>query len=146
GLGRGNSAFPALAGQNEQYLVASLEAYAADRRQSGIMQPVAATLPAEEMREVAAYYSRLPARRARGTPPTGAAGLGGPAAASRRDAIARGREIAERGVPDRRAPSCSDCHGPGPAPMMSPEMPALAGQYAEYLVLQLELLHAKHRG
>src|SRR5690606_3432992 len=102
--------------------------------------------PAEEMREVAAYYSRLPARRARGTPPTGAAGLGGPAAASRRDAIARGREIAERGVPDRRVPSCSDCHGPGPAPMMSPEMPALAGQYAEYLVLQLELLHAKHRG
>jgi cytochrome c553 len=142
GLGRGNAAFPALAGQREQYLVASLEAYAADRRQSGIMQPSAAALPAEEMREVAAYYSRLPARRARGTPQPAAATAG---AAASDAAIERGREIAERGIPDRRIPSCSDCHGPGGG-AKSAAVPMLAGQYAGYLALQLQLLHDKHRG
>lgn len=142
GLGRGNAAFPALAGQREQYLVASLEAYAADRRQSGIMQPSAAALPADEMREVAAYYSRLPARRARGTARPAAATE--PAGASEA-AIERGREIAERGIPDRRIPSCSDCHGPSEGPK-SAAVPMLAGQYADYLVLQLQLLHDKHRG
>jgi len=179
GLGRGNAAFPSLAGQREQYLVASLEAYAADRRQSGIMQPSAAALPADEMREVAAYYSRLPARRALGTPgnPSDAArargvgragDAGGPGAPSRAAAthtagldaavveppasttadsaaIERGRQIAERGIPDRRIPSCTDCHGPAPGPK-SAAVPMLAGQYADYLVLQLQLLHDKHRG
>lgn len=144
GLGRGNAAFPALAGQREQYLVASLEAYAADRRQSGVMQPSAAALTAEEMREIAAYYSRLPARRARGTPTRGAEAAPAGAAVDR-DAIERGREIAERGIPERRVPSCSDCHGPGPGPR-SAAVPVLAGQYADYLVLQLQLLHDERRG
>ena len=134
GLGRGNAAFPALAGQHEAYLVASLEAYAADRRQSGVMQPSAAALPAEDMRQVARYYSRQPARRARGSASSGDAA-----------AIARGREISERGVPDRRIPSCNDCHGPGPGPKFM-AAPQLAGQYAEYLVLQLQLLAEKRRG
>jgi cytochrome c553 len=134
GLGRGNAAFPALAGQSESYLVASLEAYAADRRQSGVMQPSAAALPAEDMRQVARYYSRLPARRARGTPSSGDAA-----------AILRGRDISERGVPDRRIPSCNDCHGPGPGPRFT-AAPQLAGQYADYLVLQLQLLAEKRRG
>lgn len=134
GLGRGNAAFPALAGQREQYLVASLEAYAADRRQSGVMQPSAASLPAEEMRQLARYYSRQPARRARGVSPSRDAA-----------ALSRGREISERGVPDRRLPSCSDCHGPGPGPRFT-AAPQLAGQYADYLVLQLQLLAEKRRG
>jgi cytochrome c553 len=170
GRGRGNAAFPALAGQRETYLVLALEAYAADRRQSGVMQPSAAVLGADEMREIAAYYSRLPARRARGTAPAK-----GDAAASRpatsdpvssdpvssdpvssdavssdavsRDpaALARGRDIVERGVPDRRVPSCSDCHGPGLA-LEGAAAPVLAGQYADYLVLQLQLFARKERG
>lgn len=145
GLGRGNAAFPSLAGQREQYLVASLEAYAADRRQSGIMQPSAAALPADDMREVAAYFSRLPARRARGSA-THTASIGADAALdAERAALDRGRDIAERGIPDRRIPSCVDCHGPGPGPK-SAAVPMLAGQYADYLVLQLQLLHDKHRG
>ncbi|HTV19008.1 MAG TPA: c-type cytochrome [Polyangiaceae bacterium] len=141
GLGRGNAAFPALAGQREQYLVASLEAYAADRRQSGIMQPSAAALPADEMREVAAYYSRLPARRAR----INVDARAGAAPIPDADALERGRSIAERGVPERRIPSCSQCHGPRPGPI-SAAVPALAGQHADYLVLQLQLLHDEHRG
>jgi cytochrome c553 len=137
GLGRGNAAFPALAGQRELYLVMALEAYAADRRQSGIMQPSAAPLPADEMRQIAAYYSRLPARRARGSGPAQLAASDG--------AIARGREIAEHGIPERRVPSCSDCHGPGLG-LEGAAAPVLAGQYADYLELQLQLFADKHRG
>lgn len=151
GLGRGNAAFPALAGQREQYLVMALEAYAADRRQSGLMQPSAAALPAEEMRQLAAYYSRLPGRRARGAPAANEAAAAATASGANRDvaddaaSIERGRQIAERGVPDRRVPSCSDCHGPGPG-LEGAAAPVLAGQYADYLVLQLQLFANKQRG
>ena len=131
GQGRGNPAFPALAGQKRDYLVAALEAYANDRRQSGLMQPAAAALSREAMREVAAYDSRLPPRTPR--EPRDAA------------AVERGRSLAEVGDDARRVPSCSDCHGPGPD-ILSPYAPRLAGQYAEYLELQLRLFAEKHRG
>ena len=44
GAGRGTHAFPKLAGLDEAYLLASLEAFASGERRSGIMQPVAADL------------------------------------------------------------------------------------------------------
>src|SRR5690606_1964233 len=40
GNGRGTGAFPRLAGQRPNYLVAALEAYANGRRHSGIMRPI----------------------------------------------------------------------------------------------------------
>lgn len=45
----------------------------------------------------------------------------------------------------QRVPSCVDCHGPGSAPR-NPVFPILAGQYADYLALQLQLFKAQHRG
>jgi cytochrome c553 len=134
GRGRGNSAFPALAGQRQQYLLEALEAYANDQRHSGIMQPSAAALPDEELAEVAEYYSRQPRRAVRDS-----GGPGDPAA------IERGRQIASAGVPDRRVPACKGCHGPSPD---QPELvaPILAGQYAEYLELMLRLFNEKRRG
>ncbi|HYG67703.1 MAG TPA: c-type cytochrome, partial [Anaeromyxobacteraceae bacterium] len=40
---------------------------------------------------------------------------------------------------------CLDCHGPG-GPERNPAYPVLAGQYADYLALQLELFRTGHRG
>jgi len=131
GRGRGNAAFPALAGQSPRYLLAALEAYASDQRQSGMMQPIAAALGSDELREAAEYYGRLPRRS--GEPPRDAA------------TVERGRAIVERGAPERRLPSCEDCHGPG-SRSRKPALPALAGQYAGYLVLQLELFAGGRRG
>jgi cytochrome c553 len=133
GLGRGSPAFPKLAGQKKDYLVAALEAYARDARHSGIMQPIAADLDPEQMRAVANYYARLPAGPPRPTETDAAA------------AVERGRAIATRGVPERRVPSCTDCHGPEAHPANG-NYPVLAGQWQEYLVLQLELFEAGHRG
>jgi cytochrome c553 len=132
GLGRGAGAFPKLAGQSETYLYDSLRAYAEEKRHSGTMEVVAAGLADEAMREVARYYAGLsqPA-------PAPAAGASG--------AIARGEAIALRGIPARLVPACADCHGPGPA-LGNPAYPALRGQHADYLALQLELFKKRNRG
>ena len=51
------SAFPILAGQRPDYLFASLLAFARGERHSGIMEPLAASLTATDMREIAQYYA-----------------------------------------------------------------------------------------
>jgi cytochrome c553 len=133
GLGRGLGAFPKLASQRPAYLFASLQAFARGERHSGIMQPIAAGLSQEEMRELASYYGGLqelsPSRPHQDTTL----------------AIERGKTIASRGIPSQRVPSCVDCHGPG-ATRRNPVYPELSGQYADYLVLQLVLFKKEHRG
>lgn len=133
GEGRGQGAFPRLAGQRPRYLYNALNAYARGERHSGIMEPVAASLTQDDMRALARYYGSLPAA----TP--------APPAAARLEAIARGQKIAGRGVPEDKIPSCQDCHGPG-ATRAKPAYPRLAGQYEKYLVLQLDLFKKRHRG
>ena len=132
GRGRGNAAFPALAGQSREYLERALAAYAGDARHSGTMQPIAAELDAGRRRAIASYYAALDP----GAPvePAGA-----------RDRIERGARIAREGLPERGVPSCRDCHGPT-ASARNAAYPRLAGQYAEYLVLQLELFREDRRG
>lgn len=132
GRGRGGSAFPRLAGQRPAYLFNALEAYANGRRHSGIMEPIAAALSRDEMRQLAQYYGSLE----RPSPPPRAEAL---------PSIARGRAIASRGIPRQRVPSCADCHGPG-ATRRNAAYPVLAGEHAGYLVLQLELFKKGHRG
>jgi cytochrome c553/cytochrome c5 len=132
GQGRGNAAFPKLAGQKREYLLNALAAYARSRRHSGIMQPIAAPLAAGEMRELAAYYANL----------AGPAPEPAPAEATR---LERGRDIANRGIPRQGVPSCMDCHGPG-SHRRNEAYPLLAGQFADYLLLQLELFKSQQRG
>ena len=133
GRGRGQGAFPRLAGQRPTYLYAALQAYAHGERQSGIMAPVAAALHPDEMRELALYYASLQAP----TPPL--------PLLDTTLAIERGKAIARHGIPRQRVPSCVDCHGPG-ARHRNPFYPVLAGQYADYLVVQLELFKQEQRG
>jgi cytochrome c553 len=117
------------------------------------MQPIAAGLSAQDMREIARYYANLA-----GLSSSRAVGAGlkpAPTISSlvpgnghdRRDAsaIERGREIALRGMPSQRLPACAACHGPSSTPR-NPIYPQLAGQYAEYLALQLALFKKGSRG
>ncbi|MDL0430958.1 cytochrome c [Marinobacter sp. TBZ242] len=56
--------YPNLAGQNEQYLVSALKAYKNKQRsggQSAVMQGQATGLSDEDIANLAAYYSSLPA-------------------------------------------------------------------------------------
>jgi cytochrome c553 len=77
---------PVLHGQPADYLLASLKAYAEGKRRSGIMQPLAADLRPEEMRELAEYYAGL-------APPQLHSG------ASDQALVERGRKLATEGLP-----------------------------------------------
>ncbi len=133
GGGRGEGAFPRLAGQSEPYLLGALQAYARGKRHSGIMQPVAAGLDRAELEALARHYAELPSvSRAEATTPAA-------------DVLAQGQSLAERGVPARGIPSCVHCHGPKNSPR-NPMYPNIAGQYARYVKLQLELFTAGKRG
>lgn len=127
----GSRLVPRLAGQRPTYLFNALQAFATSRRHSGFMEPVAVALSTQQMQQLALYFSRQ-------TPP---------ATQIRRDegAITRGESIASRGIPTKRVPACADCHGPSPA-KKNDAYPILAGQFADYLVLQLELFKAERRG
>jgi cytochrome c553 len=135
GRGRGAGAFPRLAGQRPTYLYAALQAYARGERQSGIMAPIAAGLSLDEMHELALYYGSL---QEPSSPPP-------PMPQASMSAIEIGKAIASRGIPRQRVPACVACHGPG-ATRRNPIYPVLAGQYADYLILQLELFNEGYRG
>jgi cytochrome c553 len=129
----GMAAFPKLTGQRPAYLFAAMRAFASGERHSGIMEPIAAGLTIPDMRELALYYAGLPQISPRIPRPQSPL------------AIERGQAIATGGIRSQRVPACVACHGPGTTPR-NPIYPNLAGQYAEYLVLQLMLFKNQHRG
>jgi cytochrome c553 len=131
GLGREVAAFPKLAGQHSDYFIASLEAYANGDRHSGIMEPIAAGLSPQQRQQLARHFGSLKSAA--------------PVSQGTVKSIKRGKEIAERGVPQRDIPGCMDCHGPANS-SRNPNYPLLAGQHADYLVLQLKLFKRKQRG
>lgn len=132
GQGREAGVAPKLAGQAQAYLQAALAAYARGDRPSGIMEPIAVGMSREEIRDAAIYFSDATA-----TPPS--------QSPTSEDAISRGARIALEGVPKSRIPICAQCHGPGDNPRNA-TYPTLAGQYADYLVQQLQLFADERRG
>jgi cytochrome c553 len=134
GHGRGLGAFPKLAGQRPAYLVASLQAFAHGARHSGTMESVAAGLDGNDLEELARYYAALP----EASPPSWRR-------ADSAAALELGEAIAQHGIPAQRVPACAACHGPGTS-LRHPMYPRLAGQYPEYLALQLGLFKADVRG
>ena len=121
--------FPILAAQREGYIVAQLEAFQAKTREEkaahDFMWGIAGNLDAATIRSIAQYYSSQPP--APGRP-------GDPAS------IAKGRELFEKGLPDRGIPPCASCHGAKAEGVA--EFPRLAGQHAKYVVRQIEYIQA----
>lgn len=140
GLGRGNAAFPRLAGQKRVYLLNALRAFRDRNRHSGIMEPVAAALSESERVAVSGYYSALPSMGMSRSLSSGDA-----AVSPREDRVARGERIAREGIASRGIPACMECHGPTDRPRNA-AYPELAGQYAGYIELQLALFASGHRG
>jgi len=111
---------PVLHGQPVDYLFGSLKAYAEGKRRSGIMQPLAADLRDEDMRNLAEYYASLPPPQEQPKPADAAL-------------IEAGRKLALEGMPHAGILPCVACHGSGAA------APRLAGQHGPYLAGQLRL-------
>ena len=130
GEGRPSGAFPRLDMQTPEYLARALGEYAERVRPSGIMQPVAAALDADDILRLATHFA-APATSAPGEPD--------------RVLPALGRRIAEAGLPDREVPACATCHGLAEGPS-NPLFPALHGQSAAFIRDQLDLFKAGTRG
>jgi cytochrome c553 len=126
GQGDGSAAFPRLTGQSAWYLYKQLTDYASGARPNPIMSPIAKSLTTAQMEDVAAYYA---AQQADYLPPA-------------RDydplLIQEGGALSAMGSTERQIQACVNCHGPS-GTGLPPVYPYLAGQYAGYLQLQLEL-------
>lgn len=131
GQGREVGAFPKLAGQRPEYFIASMEAFARGERHSGNMEPIAAGISSKQLRDLARHYAKLKSSAS-------------PSKATQKS-IQRGEDIARRGIPQQKVPACADCHDSKGSPM-NPLYPALDGQHADYLILQLTLFKQGNRG
>jgi len=132
GRGGPRGGAPNIAMQEPIYLFDALKAFAAGRRHSGFMQPVAAGLSAHQVEALARYYAAKPDRPvAQPRPPE--------------RLIARGRAIAERGLPRRELAACESCHGRLPE-AYGKVIPRLRGQYRWYLDAQMRAFRDGGRG
>lgn len=113
---------PRLSGQTQAYLERALREYKAGTRQSGYMEPVAASLSEEEADAVAAWFADL-------------AGPVHPDRDSEGADRGAGERIARIGDASRRVAACDACHGPA----ANEAFPRLAGQSEAYLRSQLAL-------
>jgi cytochrome c553 len=118
---RGTPANPILAGQHPEYLVKQLEQFKKGERKNAIMQGLAATLSADDMRNVAAFYAGKQAK---------------PGFAKQKALVETGEKIYRGGIAAKNVPACAACHGPAGAGMPV-QYPRLGGQHADYTESQL---------
>jgi cytochrome c553 len=121
--------FPILAGQRAGYLESQLEAFRAKTREEKIahdfMWGIAYNLDDAMIKSVALYYSMQPPTPGR---------PGDPAQ------LTKGKELYDKGVPDRGIPACASCHGPNAEGIAA--FPRLAGQHAKYILSQLDYIQS----
>jgi cytochrome c553 len=131
GVGNGDSRVPRLAGQSSSYLVQQLDDYASGKRNNVFMANFAQRLSAQERADVAAYYASLKSS----FPP--------PQNELAPSLLERGRQLANLGDDKLTVQSCNNCHGPQGAGE-HPDIPALKGQYSNYIVQRLQQLASTH--
>lgn len=133
----GNSTAPAnpkIASQGVDYLNKQLRDFKAaggkkPLRESAIMNGMVANLSEADMQGLAAYYSGQALK---------------PAAAADKDLAALGQKLWRGGDMANGVPACAGCHGPAGAGVPA-QFPRLAGQYAEYVVAQLQAFRSGTR-
>lgn len=133
----GNSALPEnpkLAGQIPEYLYKQMRDYASidgapPARENAIMNAMIASLDEDAKREIAAFYAAQELK---------------PDAARNLDTIELGQSIWRGGIMSAGIPACAGCHGPAGAGLPA-EYPRIAGQFAEYTLLQLQNFRAGTR-
>jgi cytochrome c553 len=115
--------WPNIAGQHASYLVKQLQNFKQDTdRNIPTMTPIAATLSEKDMEDLAAYYNRLP-----------------PYKGKMLDKYrVRGEQLYRAGDAEKHITACIACHGPKGTGNAFAGFPLLAGQRAEYTILQLQ--------
>jgi cytochrome c553 len=117
----GSPDFPKLAGQSSVFTYRSLQALKSGHRQAPVMNPMAAPLSDQDMKDLAAYF---------------AAQKGQPGVASP-DAVKVAQPIYRAGDAQRGLPACSACHGPQGHGNAAAGYPRIGGQHAKYAAAML---------
>jgi cytochrome c553 len=110
---------PMISGQNAQYIVASLQAYAKGERKHPTMRGIAGMLTEQEMADLGAYYEQHGASMIK------------PVA----DTPARQPSAAVQALLTKGA--CASCHGANFNKPINGAYPKIAGQHADYLYVSL---------
>lgn len=113
--------FPKLAGQSEAYIAKQLADFKSGARQNAIMAPMVANLSEQDMADLGAYYASKKIT---------------PGAVSE-ELLEAGQQLYRAGNKASGVPACMACHGPTGAGMPAAGWPALAGQYSDYIAVQL---------
>lgn len=122
--------WPNLAGQHAGYLYQQLRDFkAGEERRNAQMAGMVAGLDDQDMRDLAAYYSRQPHK---------VMGAGD------EDLVARGEKIYLGGIPHKGVAACVACHGPRGRGNPAADYPRVGGQWAQYLLTQLQAFAAGH--
>lgn len=124
--------FPTLAAQPEPYLIAQMKAFRdrtrAERDAHDFMWGIAAQLDDAIISGIAHYYSAQPPAPGR----------------SQNPALAmKGKDLFDRGAPDRGITACASCHGQNAEGIAA--QPRLAGQHAKYVAKQLHYMQTQQR-
>jgi len=116
-----NPEWPSLAGQNENYLIRSMQSFKDGTRDNVLMSPQANMLNDQDIEDLAAYFAmQTPKRR-----------TADPALVSQGERLYRGGD-GEKGIS-----ACMACHGPNGHGNPGAGYPSLAGQHATYTTNQL---------
>lgn len=127
----GNSAspdFPKLAGQNSAFIYRSLQMLKSGHRQAPVMNPMAAPLQDQDMKDLAAYFASQPA-----TP-----GVASP------DSVKVAEPLFRAGDAKRGLPACAGCHGPQGHGNAGAGYPRIGGQHAKYVATMLRKYRDKN--
>lgn len=119
----GGESWPRLAGIDANYMYKQLVEFKNGQRVNASMMPFATMLTDQQMKDLAVYYSQLPA----------GAGAGGEVDA---ELLAYGEKLVTVGDWDRYIVPCGTCHGPGNKGA-GQHFPGIAGQHAGYIESQL---------
>jgi cytochrome c553 len=125
--------YPRIAGQSERYIATQLALFKSGHRANAIMQPFAAALSAQDMRDIGAYYA---------TQKSGAGIADDTVIAQGPNQGLKFYEVGQKlyrsGDPQRGVPACMACHGPTGAGNPGPAYPHVGGQQAWYSKRRLE--------
>lgn len=133
----GNSAIPvnpSLAGQHPEYTLKQLVNFKPQdgkpaERGNAVMAGMVASLSADDMRNLAAYFAgQKPKLRAARDP----------------ELVKLGQAIYRGGILDKGVAACASCHSPNGAGIPA-QFPRLAGQHAEYTAAQLKAFRSGER-
>jgi cytochrome c553 len=133
----GNSAIPtnpSIAGQHPEYILKQLMNFKAPaggtpERPSPVMNGIVAGLSADDMKNLAAYYSGQQRK---------------PRAARDPALVKVGQQIYRGGIAAKSVAACASCHSPNGAGIPA-QFPRLSGQHVEYTSAQLKSFRAGER-